>query len=65
MPTDDTRVQVRLFVEVTVDLASPELKALLQSRHALTSAVNDVVADEVRSNLESVSYVDAVIVDTF
>lgn len=65
MPTEDTHAQVRLFVEVTVDLASPELKVLLQSRRPLTSAVNDVVADEVRSNLESVSYVDAVTVDTF
>lgn len=55
-------VEVRLLVIVLVDLADPTLiEALAASRHTPPSLAT-IVSSEVTSNLESVSYVDAVIV---
>ena len=60
MPDRARLFEVRLLVVVTVDVTNPELIEMLQTQHP--SSVADVVASEVRSNLESVPYVGAAIV---
>jgi len=61
MPRDPKRiVEVRLIVLVTVALADPDLiEALAASRG---KSVVEIVSSEVESNLESVSYVETVVV---
>jgi hypothetical protein len=54
--------EVRLFVIAIVDLTDPALTEALQAEHGQTSSVAMLVAAEVESNLESVSYVDTAIV---
>ena len=54
--------EVRLLVTAIVDLADDALAEALKADHRQPSSVATVVAEEVVSNLESVSYIDAVIV---
>ncbi len=62
MPPPKRTVEVRMLVIVFVDLANAEFIDALKAQGRQPSAVADVVAQEVVSNLESVSYVDAAIV---
>jgi len=63
MPASSKRmVEIRLLVIVFVDLTDPELTDLLKAEHRQPSSIRDVVGQEVISNLESVSYVDTVVV---
>lgn len=53
-------VEVRIMLIVLVKVAAPEfVEALAQARSP--SSVEQVVASEVVSNLESIAYVDSVI----
>jgi hypothetical protein len=54
--------EVRLFVIVIIDLTDPGLTEALQAEDRQPSSVAGLVAGEVESNLESVSYVDTAIV---
>lgn len=63
MPSGQKRhVEIRLLVIVTIDITNPELTDALKAEHRQPSSVAEVVAEEVVSNLESVSYVDTAIV---
>ena len=63
MPNDRKRcVEVRLIVIVVVDVTAPSLIETLAASGKNPSSVAEVVASEVVSNLESVSYVEAAIV---
>ena len=64
MSTDRKRiVEVRLIVIVLVDVTEPSLtEALAASGGKSPSSLAEVVSSEVVSNLESVSYVESVIV---
>ena len=55
-------VEVRLLVIVFVNLTDEELTHVLRAHHSQPSSISDVVSQEILSNLESVSYVDTVIV---
>ena len=50
------------YVIVDVDITDPEFIDALKSEHRQPSSVTEVVTSEVVSNLESVSYIDSVIV---
>jgi hypothetical protein len=54
--------EVRMLVIAVVNLSDPELIDALKAEHRQPSSVAEVVAAEVVSNLESVSYIDAAIV---
>lgn len=54
-------VEVRLIVIVLVDVAAPSFAEALTASGSKLSTVAGVVAAEVVSNLESVSYVESVI----
>jgi hypothetical protein len=64
MSSGDRRriVEIRLIVIVTVDLTNSSLTEVLAASGGGSSSLADVVSSEIVSNLESVSYVDAVIV---
>ena len=62
MPQPKRTTEVRLFVIAIIDLADPGLTEALQTDHRQPSSVAELVAAEVESNLESVSYVDTAIV---
>ena len=62
MPQPKRTIEVRMLVIAIVDLGDPELAEALQAQHRQPSSVAEVVATEVVSNLESVSYIDAAIV---
>jgi hypothetical protein len=53
--------EVRLFVIVTVNITDDELAEALK-RAPRQPSVAELVADEIASNLESLSYVDSTIV---
>ena len=55
-------VEVRLIVIVLVDVTEPSLAEALAASDKTPSSLADVVSSEVLSNLESVSYVESVIV---
>ena len=55
-------VEVRLIVIVLVDLTEPGLTDALAASGRQPSSVADAVSSEVQSNLESVSYIESVIV---
>ncbi len=55
-------VEVRLIVIVLVDVADPSLTDALAASGRQPSSLAEVIASEVVSNLESVSYVESVIV---
>jgi hypothetical protein len=55
-------VEVRLLVIVFVDQTDPELTHVLTTGRRQTTSIADIVRQEVVSNLESVSYVDAALV---
>jgi hypothetical protein len=55
-------VEVRLIVIVLVDLSASSLPEALTSRDGVPKSLADVLASEVASNLESVSYVETAIV---
>jgi hypothetical protein len=55
-------VEVRMLVIAIVDITNPELTEALKAKHRQPSSVAEIVAEEVVSNLESVSYVDTAIV---
>jgi hypothetical protein len=55
-------VEVRLIVIVLVDLTEPSLTEALAASGRQPSSLADLVSSEVVSNLESVSYVESVIV---
>ena len=55
-------VEVRLIVIVLVDLTEPGLTDALAALGRQPSSLADVVSSEVVSNLESVSYIESVIV---
>lgn len=54
------RTEIRLIVLATINLTDSELLDELSAKPGRTVA--DVVTDEIATNLESVSYVDAAIV---
>lgn len=63
MPQEPKRhVEVRLLVIALIDLTSHDLSEALKIQRHQPSSVAEVVAQEVVSNLESVSYVDTAIV---
>lgn len=62
MPQPKRTVEVRMLVIAIIDLTDPELAEALKAEHRQPSSVTEVVAREVVSNLESVSYIDAAIV---
>ena len=63
MSSDRKRiVEVRLIVIVLVDLTEPGLTDALAALGRQPSSLADVVSSEVVSNLESVSYIESVIV---
>ena len=63
MSSDRKRiVEVRLIVIVRVDLTEPSLTDALAASSRQPSSLAEVVSSEVVSNLESVSYVESVIV---
>lgn len=55
-------IEVRFIVIVLVDLAEPSLTEALAAVGSKSSTLADVVSSEIVSNLESVSYVESVIV---
>jgi hypothetical protein len=62
MPESAKRhVEVRMLVIAIVDITNPELTDAL-AQHRQPSSVAELVAQEVVSNLESVSYVESAIV---
>jgi len=63
MSSDRKRIiEVRLIVIVLVDVTEPSLTEALAASGKNPSSLADIVASEVVSNLESVSYVESVIV---
>ena len=63
MSSDQKRiVEVCLIVIVRVDLTEPSLTDALAASSRQPSSLAEVVSSEVVSNLESVSYVESVIV---
>ena len=63
MSSDRKRfIEVRMIVIVVVDLTEPSLTEALAASGKNPSSVADVVSSEVVSNLESVSYIESVIV---
>jgi hypothetical protein len=62
MPQPKRTTEVRMLVIAIVDLTDPALTETLKAQHRQPSSVAEIVAEEVVSNLESVSYVDAAIV---
>lgn len=55
-------VEVRMIVIVLVDITEPSLTEALAASGGKSSSLAAVVSSEVVSNLESVSYVESVIV---
>jgi len=55
-------LEVRMIVIVTVDLTAPGLADVIAASGKNSSSVAEIVASEVVSNLESVSYVESAIV---
>lgn len=63
MSSDPMRIiEVRLIVIVLVDVTEASFIEALAASGSNPSSVADVVSSEVVSNLESVSYVESVIV---
>ena len=63
MSSDRKRIiEVRLIVIVLVDVTEPSFIEALAASGRNPSSVAEVVSSEVVSNLESVSYVESVIV---
>ncbi len=63
MSSDRKRfIEVRLIVIVVVDVTEPSFTEALAASRKNPSALADVVSSEVVSNLESVSYIESVIV---
>ena len=63
MSSDRTRIiEVRMIVIVFVDVTEPSFMEALAASDNNPSSVPQVVASEVVSNLESVAYVQSVIV---
>ena len=54
--------EIRLIVIVLVDVTEPSLTEALTASGSQPSSLADLVSSEVVSNLESVSYVESVIV---
>jgi len=57
-------VEVRLIVIVVVDVTEPSVTEALAASGKNPSSLADVVSSEVVSNLESVSYIESVIVSS-
>jgi hypothetical protein len=65
MSSDRKRiVEVRMMVIVFVDLTKPGLTEALAAAQRQPSSIAHVISAEVASNLESVSYVESVIVQS-
>lgn len=65
MSSDRKRfVKVRLIVIVVVDVTEPSVTEALAASGKNPSSLADVVSSEVVSNLESVSYIESVIVSS-
>ena len=62
MPAPTRTVEVRLIVIAIVDLAAPELTDLLAATGGQQPTIAEALSSEVASNLESVSYVEWVVV---
>jgi len=63
MSSDRKRIiEVRLIVIVLVDVTEPSFIEALTASGSNPSSVAEVVSSEVVSNLESVSYVESVVV---
>jgi hypothetical protein len=62
MPQPKRTIEVRMLVIAIINLSDPELAEALKSQHRQPSSVAELVASEIVSNLESVSYVDTAIV---
>jgi hypothetical protein len=62
MPQPKRTLEVRMLVIAIIDLTDHALGEALKVQPKNPASVTDVVAAEVVSNLESVSYIDAAIV---
>ena len=63
MSSDRKRiVEMRLIVIVLIDLSEPTLTEALAASGSQPSSLAGIVSSEIVSNLESVSYVESVIV---
>ena len=63
MSSDRKRIiEIRLIVIVLVDVTEPSFIEALAASGSNPSSVAEVVSSEVVSNLESVSYVESVVV---
>ena len=62
MPQPKRTVEVRMLVTAVVDLTDLGLAEALKTADRQPSSVAALVASEVASNLESVSYIDTAIV---
>ena len=61
MPQTKRTTEVRMLVIVIVDITDVGLADALKAKARQASSVAELVASEVVSNLESVSYVDTAI----
>ena len=62
MPKPKRTVEVRMLVIAIIDLSDLTLADALKAEHRQPSSVAELVASEIVSNLESVSYIDTAIV---
>ncbi len=63
MSSDRKRIiEIRMIVIVLVDVTEPSFIEVMAASGSNPSSVAEVVSSEVVSNLESVSYVESVIV---
>jgi len=62
MPQPKRTTEVRLLVVAIINLSDPELAEALKAGHRQQSSIAELVASEIVSNLESVSWVDTAIV---
>ena len=62
MPQPKRTTEVRMLVIAIIDLGDFGLTEALKAEHRQPTSVAELVASEVVSNLESVSYVDTAIV---
>jgi hypothetical protein len=62
MPQSKRTAEIRLLVLVIIDLTDPALIPVPTAERRHPASLAEVVAEEVVSNLDSVSYVEMVIV---
>ena len=62
MSTSKRTVEVRLIVIAVIDLNAPDLTDVLAAKGGRPVSIAEAVSSEIASNLESVSYVELVVV---